>query len=123
MDRQMKWSLLLGGVLVMQAAPVVADSHMQDRDRDRMHEKMEDRMHDNDWDKERDRSEERERVYGWELMSEDERKEHWRKMRHFRTEQEREEYRRQHHKLMQQRAKKMGIDLEDVPMERGRMMR
>ena len=125
MNKQVKWCLPLAAIFLMQAAPVLSDSHMQDqdRDRDRMQQMMEDRDHDNDRDRDRDRDrlQDRDRVYGWELMSEDERMEHRRKMRSFKTEQEREAYRHQHHKLMQERAKKMGIELEDIPMERGRM--
>ena len=121
MNKQVKWCLPLAAIFLMQAAPVLSDSHMQDHDRDRMQQMMEDRNHDNDRDRDRDRLQDRDRVYGWELMSEDERMEHRRKMRSFKSKEEREAYRQQHHKLMQERAKKMGIELEDMPMERGRM--
>ena len=60
-------------------------------------------------------------VYGWQLMSEQERNEHQIKMRSFKTEQEREAYRLEHHKRMQERARKRGVDLPDRPpsMDKG----
>lgn len=61
----------------------------------------------------------REQVYGWELMSEQERMEHQNKMRSLKTEQEREAYRQEHHKLMQDRAKAQGKAVPDMPQGRG----
>ncbi len=61
-------------------------------------------------------------VYGWELMTEQERIEHRNKMRSFKTEKEREQYRKEHHKLMQQRAKERGVSLPDTPQPRGKGM-
>ncbi len=58
-------------------------------------------------------------VYGYQLMTEQERAEHQAKMRSFQTEQEREAYRQQHHKMMQERARAQGITLPDEPMPRG----
>jgi hypothetical protein len=58
-------------------------------------------------------------VYGYQLMSEQERAEHRAKMRSFQTEQEREAYRKEHHKMMQERAKAQGVTLPDEPMPRG----
>lgn len=59
-------------------------------------------------------------IYGSELMTEQERIEHRNMMRSFKTEQEREEYRRQHHEKMQQRAKERGVTLPEEPMSRGK---
>ncbi|MGD8711836.1 MAG: hypothetical protein PVG50_03260 [Thiohalophilus sp.] len=61
-------------------------------------------------------------IYGQQLMTEQERIEHRNKMRSFKTEQEREAYRRQHHEEMQQRAKARGVTLPDEPMPRGKGM-
>lgn len=61
-------------------------------------------------------------VYGWELMTEQERVEHRNKMRSFKTEKERERYRHEHHKKMQKRAKKKGLTLPDKPQQRGKGM-
>jgi hypothetical protein len=58
-------------------------------------------------------------VYGYQLMTEQERAEHRAKMRSFQTEQEREAYRQEHHKMMQERAKAQGVTLPDEPMPRG----
>lgn len=58
-------------------------------------------------------------VYGWELMTQQERNEHRTKMRSFKTEQERERYRNEHHKKMQARAKEQGVTLPDKPLPRG----
>ena len=44
-----------------------------------------------------------ERVYGWQLM----------------TEQERQQFREEHHKAMQERAKERGVTLPDEPMGPG----
>ena len=61
-------------------------------------------------------------VYGWELMSEQERVQHREKMRTFQTEQEREAYRKEHHIRMQERARERGLELPDAPrpMREGR---
>lgn len=58
-------------------------------------------------------------IYGYQLMTEQERAEHRAKMQSFQTEQEREAYRQEHHKMMQERAKAQGITLPDEPMPRG----
>jgi hypothetical protein len=58
-------------------------------------------------------------IYGYQLMTEQERAEHRAKMQSFQTEQERETYRQQHHKMMQERAKAQGVTLPDEPMPRG----
>ena len=60
--------------------------------------------------------------YGWQLMTEQERAEHRTKMQSLKTPQEREQYRLEQHKKMQQRAKQQGIDLPDMPPQRGRGM-
>jgi hypothetical protein len=61
-------------------------------------------------------------VYGWQLMSEQERAEHRNKMRSFQTEQQREAYRMEHHKRMQKRAQERGMTLPDQPGPRGKGM-
>lgn len=61
-------------------------------------------------------------VYGWQLMTEQERKEHRVKMQSLKTEEERERYRMEHHKKMMERAKKQGVTLPE-PGERGKGMK
>lgn len=57
----------------------------------------------------------RERIYGSELMTSQERNEYQNRMRALKTEQEREAYRLEHHKKMQERAKAQGKTLPDIP--------
>jgi len=61
-------------------------------------------------------------VYGWQLMTPDERAEHRAKMRSHKTHEEREAYRMEHHKKMQERARKKGVTLPEMPMPRGKGM-
>lgn len=59
-------------------------------------------------------------VYGWQLMTEQERAEHRQRMRDAATAQERERLRREHHERMQQRAAERGVSLpEEPPAVRG----
>ena len=67
--------------------------------------------------------EEKERAYGWQIMTQQEQLEHRERMRNFKTEEEREEYRQQHHARMTERARRQGVALPTNPIEgdRGRM--
>lgn len=58
-------------------------------------------------------------VYGWQLMTEEERAQHREKMRSATSAEEREAYRQEHHKLMQARAEAKGLTLPDQPRQRG----
>jgi len=59
-------------------------------------------------------------VYGWEMMTEQERTQHSETMRNFNTNEERERYRLEHHKRMQERAKERGLSMPDMPQNRMR---
>jgi len=59
-------------------------------------------------------------VYGWQLMTDEERTEHRAKMRSATSAEEREAYREEHHKLMQARADAKGLSLSDQPGQRSR---
>ena len=61
-------------------------------------------------------------VYGRELMTEQEMPEHRERMRSFESEAEREKYRTEHHKRMQERAREQGVELPDEPGPRGKGM-
>ena len=61
-------------------------------------------------------------VYGSQLMSQQERMEHRTKMQNMKTMQERERYRMEHHKMMQERAKEKGVTLPDEPSMRNKGM-
>jgi len=54
-------------------------------------------------------------AYGWNLMTPEERAEHQAKMRSLKTKEEREQFRIEHHKKMQERMKEKGIIIPDQP--------
>jgi hypothetical protein len=58
---------------------------------------------------------ERERIYGYEMMTPNERIEYRNRMRALKTAREREAFRLEHHKQMQARAKAQGKTLPDMP--------
>lgn len=60
-------------------------------------------------------TQEGERIYGYELMTGQERAEYQRRMRAAKTEQERQAIRLEHHQKMQERAKAQGKALPDMP--------
>lgn len=60
-------------------------------------------------------TQERERIYGSELMTQQERAEYQSRMRAAKTQQEREAIRLEHHNKMQARAKAQGKTLPDTP--------
>ena len=62
-------------------------------------------------------------VYGWQLMTEQERTEFRGQMRNMKTEEERQAFRYDHHERMEERAKKMGVKLSDEPGEYKKGMR
>lgn len=58
-------------------------------------------------------------MYGWEMMSREEREEHRARIRSFTNEAEREQYRLEHHDRMEERARTRGVTLPDMPGARG----
>lgn len=60
-----------------------------------------------------------EQVYGSQLITPQERAEHRAKMRAAKTAEEREQIRKEQHKLMQERAKARGLTLPDEPPAMG----
>ncbi len=79
-----------------------------------------------DQEQEQMQTEEQERVYGWKLMTPEERAEHLATIRSLKTKEERKAYQMEHHKLMEERARKQGVNLKGVPHhippEKGRGM-
>ena len=61
-------------------------------------------------------------IYGSELMTQQERQEHRSKMQSMSGNEEREEYRMQHHEKMMERAKEKGVRLPERPQSQGRGM-
>jgi len=60
-------------------------------------------------------TQDREKIYGYELMTPQERNEYHARMRALNTEQERDAFRLDHHEKMQERAKAQGKTLPDAP--------
>lgn len=58
-------------------------------------------------------------IYGWQLMTPEERTEHRAKMRAAKTDAEREKIRKEHHDKMKARAKERGATLPEEPRPRG----
>lgn len=58
-------------------------------------------------------------IFGHQLMTETERMEYRTRMRALKTAEERQAFRMEHHKLMQERAKARGITLPAMPPQRG----
>lgn len=64
---------------------------------------------------------EQEQIYGSQLMTERERSEYHSRIRSAETNEEREQIRKEHHQVMQERAKGQGVALPDLPPPRGGM--
>jgi hypothetical protein len=58
-------------------------------------------------------------IYGSQLMTDAERREHRLRMRSLKTNQEREAYQLEHHKVMTERAREKGVTLPEVPPAAG----
>ncbi|MBU1237718.1 MAG: hypothetical protein KJ634_03775 [Gammaproteobacteria bacterium] len=61
-------------------------------------------------------------VYGSQLMTQQERMEYRNQMRTLKTQEERNAFRLEHHKRMQERAKERGVTLPDAPPAAGNGM-
>lgn len=72
-----------------------------------------------DQDQDRDRLRTQDQVYGSQLMTPQERSEYSNRMRAAKTEQEREQIRKEHHEQMKVRANEKGVTLPDQPPARG----
>ena len=75
-----------------------------------------------DQDQDRLRTRDQDQVYGSQLMTQEERDAYRNRMRAAKTEQEREQIRKEHHEQMKVRAKEKGVTLPDEPPARGRGM-
>jgi hypothetical protein len=62
---------------------------------------------------------EEQRIYGSQLMTQQERLEYQRRLRELKTVEAREQFRKEHHEAMQVRAKERGVKLPDEPPARG----
>ncbi|MBW2645957.1 MAG: hypothetical protein JRE23_07240 [Deltaproteobacteria bacterium] len=61
-----------------------------------------------------------EQMFGSQLMTPEERMEYHNKMRSLKAQEEREEFRLEHHKKMMERAKEKGVTLPETPPAGGR---
>ncbi|MGD8570472.1 MAG: hypothetical protein PVJ39_20460 [Gammaproteobacteria bacterium] len=106
-------TVLTSAIAILLLLPV-GTSFAADKDQDRKQDKTQ--LMDRDQDKV---SSQDKMIYGWQLMTVEERKQHRAKMQSFATKEEREAYRKEHHKEMQARAREQGIKLPDMPMRSG----
>lgn len=105
----MKHSLILSTLIATACAVVTIDSTLaQAPQRERIQEQTQ--------------AQTRERIYGSQLMTPQERNEYRRRMRELKTQQEREQFRKEHHERMQARAKERGVTLPAEPPVQGRGM-
>ncbi|MDO8449340.1 MAG: hypothetical protein Q7T10_11110 [Rhodoferax sp.] len=93
--------LALVAAVALSAAVVTTSAVAQDKTQDRTQLRTQDQ------------------IYGSQFMTDGERNEYQARMRSMKTEQEREAYRLEHHKQMQERARAKGVSLPDEPPARG----
>lgn len=105
MKRSLLYAVVAGSLSVGAALPVTAQDQQQDRLQTQQQQQTQ--------------AQTQERVYGWQLMSNEERQAYQAKMRSLQTPEEREQFRLEHHRQMQERAKQMGVQLPDEPMQPG----
>ena len=98
-------SLAAAVFVAVLSLPLLASAQDRDQTRDQTRDQLRDTTQSN--------------VYGWQLMTRQERAEYRARMRSLRTAQERERFRREHHERMQERARTRGITLPDEPPARG----
>lgn len=91
------------------------DKRDKDKDKGRDKDKDKNRDKDRDQDRAKDKDRDGEKIYGNQLMTEQERIEHRERMRAAKTKEEREQIRRDHHRLMKERGRARGITLPDEP--------
>ena len=101
--------LFIFSVSLFSSSLVMAQDQLRDRDRDR----------DQDTVQQQDRDQLRDQVFGWDLMTAEERMKHRQTMRNMKTREEREAYRMEHHKMMQERARQRGVTLPPYQPGRG----
>jgi hypothetical protein len=97
-------AVILGSTLLAFSGFAVAADQDQQRDQTR--------------DQVRDQSREQV-IYGYQLMTQQEREQYQQQMRNAKTAEERERLRNEHHEKMQARAQERGVMLPDMPPKRG----
>jgi hypothetical protein len=98
-------TLLASALAAALLLPAGAYAEDQARDRDKLQTQ----------DQTRDQLQDQDRIYGSQLMTEQERMEYRNRMRAAKTAQEREQIRKEHHERMKVRAKEKGVTIPDEP--------
>lgn len=110
----MKRKLLYAALLAAMFPAFGTVAYAADQDQDRVRDQ--DRLQTPDQTRDQDQ------IYGSQLMTQEERDAYRNRMRAAKTEQEREQIRKEHHEQMKVRAKEKGVTLPDEPPARGRGM-
>ena len=105
MKKHIYFIMLLLTTSLLSSSLVMAQDQTQDQLRDQEQEQDRDQLH--------------RQVYGWDLMTPEERIQHRETMRNMNTEEERETYRMEHHQRMQERAHQRGVALPPYQPGRG----
>ena len=100
-------------------ATTLAEDQTQIQDQIQQRNQTQTQDQDQDRIRTQDRTIDREKIYGSQLMSSQERAEYRANMRNMKTQQERNAYRIEHHKRMQQRAQERNATLPDNPPLKG----
>jgi type II secretory pathway pseudopilin PulG len=110
------------GVLILAAAGLTAPlavAQQQAEEQVRQQERAEQKAQDTAQSRQREQVREQERVYGSQLMTQEERNAYRQRMRVAKTMEEREQVRAEHHAAMQVRAKERGVTLPEEPPPMG----
>lgn len=108
-EKKLVISALMGSLMFIGGYAIAAD---QDQTR----------LRDQDQTRLQDRDQTRDRIYGSQLMTREERNQYRKQIRDAKTARERERIRAEHHERMKIRAKERGVTLPDEPPARGGMM-
>ncbi|GAB4513553.1 MAG: hypothetical protein Tsb0026_18320 [Sulfuricaulis sp.] len=104
----MKRTLIYAALLAAMLPAWGSAAYAADQDRDRLQKQ--------------DQARDQDQIYGSQLMTQQERNEYRNRMRAAKTQQEREQIRKEHHEQMKVRAQEKGMTLPDEPPARGRGM-
>jgi hypothetical protein len=110
------------GTLIFTAGVALAADQDQDRTRLQDQDQTKDQIQDQTKDRIQDRTQDqdRDRIYGSQLMTQQERNEYRNRMRSAKTAEERQQIREEHHERMKVRAKERGVTIpNDPPMKQG----
>lgn len=113
-------SIVLPGALLLSMGVALAADDGQTQQMEQIGQQVQMMDQDSQHEEMMEQEPQQEQVYGWELMTPEERAEHREKMHSFQTEEELEAYRQEHHKLMLERAEEQGVTLPESPSKQGK---